>query len=119
MPGTLYERLGGRRGIEAIAHAAVDNHLQNPLVAARFRATDIARAKAMATQFFCMGSGGPERYEGKDMRAAHLGMNINEQEYMAVMDDIVSALKAPGIGAAEQAEVVAILYSLKGDILRV
>jgi hemoglobin len=119
MPGTLYERLGGRKGIEAIAHAAVDNHLKSPLVAARFRATDLDRAKRMATQFFCMGSGGPERYEGKDMRTAHLGMNVNEQEYMAVMDDIVAAMTSHGVAAPVQGEVVAILFSLKGDILRI
>jgi hemoglobin len=97
----------------------VDNHLRNPVVATRFRNTDVAKAKRLATQFFCAGAGGKEAYEGRDMRAAHLGMNINEREYMAVMDDIVEAMKAHKVGPQEISDVVAILYSLKGEILHV
>lgn len=46
-------------------------------------------------------------------------MNISEQEYMSVMDDIVSAMNKNRIDDASRNEVVAILYSLKGDIIRV
>jgi hemoglobin len=73
----------------------------------------------MAREFFCAGAGGPERYTGKDMLAAHKGMNISEQEYLAVMDDIVGALAKNGIDEPTKGEVVAILYSLKGSIIRV
>jgi hemoglobin len=47
------------------------------------------------------------------------GMNISEQEYMAVMDDILGALAKNGIDQQTCNEVVAILYSLKGEIIRV
>ena len=73
----------------------------------------------MAFEFFCAGTGGPEPYTGKDMLAAHKGMNISEQEYLAVMDDIVEAMTKNAIDAATQNEVIAILYSLKGNIIRV
>lgn len=119
MKKSLYERLGGRPGIGAIAAKAVANHARNPVVAPRFRASDLPKVTEAATLFFCAGSGGPEAYPGKDMRSAHLGMNVNEREYMAVMDDIVAAMKDVRVGPEEQAEVVAILYSLKGEILGV
>jgi hemoglobin len=119
MDDSLYARLGGFKGISAIAGAAVDHHLRNPEVATRFRNLDVPKAKKLATQFFCAGSGGPEAYEGRDMRTTHLGMNINEREYMAVMDDILRAVDEHKVGPRERAEVVAILYSLKGEILRV
>lgn len=57
-------------------------------------------------------------YEGRNMRTAHAGMNINEQELVAAIDDIVAAPQGQGVGAAEVGEVVAILYSLKGEVLR-
>jgi len=46
-------------------------------------------------------------------------MNISEQELVAVIDDIVKAMEMHQVGPQEKGEVVAILYSLKGDIVRV
>jgi hemoglobin len=115
---SLYDRLGGAAGITAIVSDAVDNHLNNPVVSPRFRAsTDIPRAKRLAAEFFCAGAGGPETYSGKDMRAAHRGMNINEQEYLAVIDDVMAALAKHKIDDATCKDVLSILYSLKGEVL--
>ena len=66
-----------------------------------------------------MGTGGPQEYTGKDMLTAHRGMNISEREYMAVVDDILAALQSNGVGEREQQEMLAIAWSLKGDILHV
>jgi len=49
---------------------------------------------------------------------AHKGMNINEQELVAAIDDILEAMAKNGYDQAEKNEVVAILYSLKGDVVR-
>jgi len=119
MAETLYQRLGGAERIAAIIDDAIDRHAVNPALAARFRGKDLPRLKALGVQFFCAGAGGPQKYEGRDLRTAHAGMNISEQEFLATMDDIVAALDAHGVAAAEVNEVVGILYSLKGDVLRI
>lgn len=117
---SLYDRLGGAQGISRIVDDVIDAHLSNPLVGTRFQnVKDIEHAKAMAREFFAAGSGGPEKYSGKDMRTAHAGMNISEQEYLAVMDDIMGALQKHKIDENTQKDVLAILYSLKGEIIRV
>ena len=88
MAKTLYERLGGADGIARLVDDAVDAHLSNPEVKTRFENTkDIEHAKKMSREFFCAGAGGPETYTGRDMRTAHKGMNISEQEYVAVVDE--------------------------------
>ena len=51
-------------------------------------------------------------------RAAHRGMNISEQEYLAVADDIMAALDKNGVGDQEKREILMIAFSLKGEILR-
>ena len=120
MSKSLYERLGGGNGIAGIVGDVVAAHLVNPLVKARFEnVEDIDKLKRLATEFFAAGSGGPEKYSGKDMHAAHQGMNISEQEYLAVMDDIMGVLSKRGIDDQTQKDVLAILYSLKGEIIRV
>jgi hemoglobin len=115
---SLYERLGGGERISAIINDAIDLHLKNPLIAPRFQKSDVAKLKRLGHEFFCAGAGGPECYSGREMRAAHAGMNISEQEYMTTMDDIVQAMVKHDVPQAERNEVVAILFSLKNDILR-
>ena len=117
-PPSLYERLGGAERIAVIVDDALDRHAVNPLLAPRFRGKDLPRLKQLGTQFFCMGSGGPQRYEGRDMRTAHAGMNVSEQELVAAIDDFVTAMRAQGVGAAEVNEVVGMLYSVKNEVLR-
>ncbi len=115
---TLYQRLGGAQRVASIVDNAIDRHAVNPVLAPRFRGKDLPKLKALGTQFFCAGIGGPQRYEGRDLRTAHAGMNVSEAEYLATMDDIVAALQDHEVAPAEINEVVAILYALKGDVLR-
>jgi len=117
---SLYDRLGRFDGISRIVNDVVDAHLANPLVAPRFQAAkDMDRLRKLATEFFCAGCGGPEPYTGRDLLTTHKGMNINEQEYIAVMDDILGTLEKHDIDAGTRGEVAAILYSLKGEVIRV
>ena len=120
MSASLYDRLGGAAGISAIVDDVIANHLVNPAVQTRFMAVkDKEHLKKMAREFFGAGSGGPEPYTGRDMLTTHRGMNISEQEYLAVMDDIMAALDKNRIDDVTKKDVLAILYSLKGEIIRV
>jgi hemoglobin len=119
MAETLYQRLGGVERIAAIMEDTIDRHAVNPVLAPRFRGKDLVRLKQVATQFFCVGAGGPQKYEGRDLRTAHAGMNVSEQEFIATVDDIVAALNDHEVAPAEANEIVAILFSLKGEVLRV
>ena len=116
---SLYERLGGSEGIAAISSDVVDNHLTNAAVSPRFAESDIQKLKHAATTFFIQATGGPEVYEGKDMLAAHKGMNISATEFMAVLDDALNALDKNNIGQREQEEVLFALYSLRSQIVLV
>lgn len=123
MSKTLYERLGGINGITKLVDDVVDLHMLNPVIAPRFTpyAEDLdklAVIKNHTVNFFCMGSGGPQTYEGRDMPTTHKGMNISEQEYLAVIDDIMQALEKNDRGEEEKKDVLAILYSLKEGIIR-
>lgn len=120
MTTSLYQRLGGAGGIARLVDDIIAAHLNNPVVKTRFEnIKDLDHAREMARQFFSAGSGGPDAYTGRDMRTAHRGMNISEQEYLAAMDDIVGALDRHGLGEDTRKDVIAILYSLKGQIIRV
>ena len=80
---------------------------------------DLDHATKMAAEFFAAGSGGPDPYSGRDMLTTHKGMNVSEQEFIAVVDDIMWALDKHSMTDETKKDVLAILYSLKDEIIRV
>lgn len=121
---SLYARLGGTKGIHALVDDIVAHHMENPIIRVRFRPyletpDRLNVVKGHLCAFLEAGSGGSAKYEGRDMRATHRGMNINEAEYMAAVDDILAVLKKHAIDEQTQKDVLAIAYSLKGEILHV
>lgn len=122
MSNSLFERLGGRNGISNIVDDAVENHMNNTNVNARFlpfkdKPEQLAIIKNHTVDFFQAGSGGPNNYTGKDMVTAHTGMNISPAEYMHVVDDIFMALDKNAIDEDTKKDVLSILWSLKGMIM--
>ena len=121
---SLYERLGGSSGIAMLVDDIVSRHLDKPVIGARFRpyleAPDrLAATKRHLCEFLEAGSGGPARYAGRSMQAAHRGMNIGAAEYMAAVDDILASLRQHRIDDQTQKDVLAIAWGLKGEILHV
>ena len=105
MSDSLYQRLGGAERIAAVVDDAFDRHAVNPLLAPRFRGKDLPRLKLVGTQFFCAGSGGPQKYEGRDLRTTHAGMNANEQERIGNSNALFLSVAGlgPALGAAAAA----------------
>ena len=123
MSKTLYERLGEFNGITKLVDDVVDIHMINPSVSPRFlplkeKPEQLAMIKNHTVNFFCAGSGGPQTYGGRDMVSTHKGMNISEQEFLAVVDDIMAAMDKNNLGEEEKKDVLAILYSLKEQVIR-
>ena len=121
---SLFERLGGSSGIEGIVDVVAGRHLDNPTIGARFRPfleqpQKLQELKTHLARFLELGSGGPQRYAGRDMRSAHKGMNISPAEYVAATDDIVAALVQVGVDEQTRKDVLALVWSLKGDIVHV
>lgn len=121
---SLYERLGGTDGITAIVDEVVEAHMTNPAIKARFLPLKndpehFAEVKQHLINFFIMGSGGPQMYTGKDMHSAHVGMNISQGEYMSVIDDILTALDKKNVDEQSRKDVLAILFSLKDQMIRI
>lgn len=120
---SLFERLGGSAGINALVEDIVALHMDNPVIRVRFRpyleTEKLAVTKRHLCAFLEAGSGGPAQYSGRSMGDTHRGMNISEAEYMAALDDILDALRKHEIDQQTQKDVLAIAYSLKGEILHV
>lgn len=114
---TLYERLGGKEAITAVVDALSANVAADTRINHRFANANIRRFKAQMVELLCEASGGPCKYKGMDMPTVHSGMKITEAEFMAVAENASKTLDSFNVPAAEKNEVMALLGSMKGDIV--
>ena len=123
-PKHLYERLGGKAAIEKVVDTFVDSLvkdpqlLENPTIKAAVAHAKPKRLKARISAMVCQATGGPCDYKGKNMRTAHAGMNITEADWNKMVDDFVAALNKYHVPAAEQKDLLNIISTTKGDIVK-
>lgn len=122
LPVSLFDRLGGTAGITSIVDDVIEAHMKNPKISEIFipykkQPERLAAIRQHTIDFFSAGSGGNIEYKGRDMVSTHKGMNITPEQYMCVIDDILSVLNSHNIDENSQKDVLAILWSLKGMIM--
>ena len=118
---SLYERLGG---YDALA-AAVDDLLPrlhgDSQIGAYWKGQNThtkKRGRQLLLDFLVEALGGPAAYVGLDMKAAHHGLGINENDWTAMERHVVAVLDKFGIQGQEREEFLAAAGSLKGDIVQ-
>jgi hemoglobin len=116
-PASLYARLGQRPAIEAVMTDFVGRAARDRRTAKRFEKTDAKALIAKLTDQVCAASGGPCRYTGKDMKAAHAGMKITDREWNITGAHLLAAMRAKKVPRKEQQEVMALLGPMKADIV--
>jgi len=79
---TLYDKLGGKKAIVAVVDQFVNNVGGDSRINGYFKATvadpkRLASFKGKLVDQICEAAGGPCKYKGKDMKAAHKGMGVD------------------------------------------
>ena len=114
---SLYERLGGKPAIQAVVDDFVANVAADGRINQRFAGANIPRLKTMLVDQICEATGGPCKYTGQSMKAAHAGMKITDAEFNALVGDLVLSLDKHKVPAAEKGELLSALGGMKGDIV--
>lgn len=115
---TLYQRLGGEEKVRKIVKDVLDRNYNNPVIGHHFKKVDMNKLNERVFEFFSMGIGGPHQYTGKDMRSAHSDLNITEDDFDRANNDMILALKENDVADQEINEIISILNSMKGDVVR-
>ena len=113
----LYERLGSWEGIQQIVRDTIANHQKNPAISHYFADVEVAELAGHVTAFFAAGTGGPSKYEGRDMTTTHATMGLSDADFNSAVADVLLALDQNGIGDTEKAEVANILESLRPAVM--
>jgi hemoglobin len=120
---SLYQRLGGMPAIQAIVDDYFDRIMADDWVNKFFAhaASDPENArayKAKLADFICQGTGGPCKYMGADMFAAHKGRGITEEAFNALVSDLVAALDRFQVPEKEKKQLLGLLGPMKPAIVQ-
>ena len=116
---TLYEKLP-----EGAVAQAVDKFYEKVLADDRvngfFKGVDMDRQRRMQTAFLTYAFGGPNAYEGKDLRAAHahlVAKGLNDTHFDIIVEHLGTTLKEMGVGDEDIAQATKIANSVRNDVL--
>lgn len=127
-PNSLYMRLGGEPAITAVCDDFVGRAASDPKVnffrkgvpgAKEWQPTpeELATFKKHLVQFVEMAAGGPQMYEGRDMKTVHKGMKITSSEFDALAADLSASLDKFNVPAREKGELLSAVAGTKKDIV--
>lgn len=113
----LYDRLGGYDKISALTTEIVSLHEQNEAIQHVMEGVDGEQLAKHVADFVASGTGGPEKYTGRDMVSAHEHLKLTDADFVSAGGDIVKAMQSFRYGEEEIHEVICILVSLKDQVV--
>jgi hemoglobin len=116
-PRSLFDRLGGQPAITAVVGEFVARTTTDPRIKERFFNTDADNLKRLLVEFVCQATGGPCKYTGRDMPTSHAGMDLVDDEFNALVEDLAGALDKFNVPDKEKGELLGALGPLKPQIV--
>jgi len=132
----LFDRLGGEAGISNIVADFVPRAMQDPRVDWQRQGTkrtglfhrdqskewnptpeNVAELQKHFVQFLALATGGPAKYDGKEIKATHKSMHVSNPEFDAALGDLKASLDRLQIPNKEQKELLAIIESTRPQIV--
>jgi hemoglobin len=120
---SLYERLGGLAPISVVVNDFIDAMVpdevmnKNPAIDATRKTVPASYLKYHVTAMVCQAAGGPCQYSGRGMAESHAHLNITGAEWDRMVVILTGVLNKHGVPAEEQAELMEIMGSTKGEIV--
>lgn len=112
-----YEMIGGEAAVAAAVDDFYSKLTSDPETAEFFQDTDVVELKIRQRMFLTAALGGPDAYEGRDMRAAHAHLHVTEEHFDLFLDHLAGSLADLGFDAARIAEVRRSLEPLRLEIV--
>jgi hemoglobin len=117
---SLYQRLGGYDALAAVTDDFIGRLATDPQLKRFFMGHNkegLTRIRQHIIDFLCVATGGPCAYTGQDMKTAHTGLGITEDDWNITVKHLVETLDKFKVPDKEKNEVLTAVSSLKGDIV--
>ena len=117
---SLYARLGGYDAIAAVVDDFIGRLVADKKLAKYFvghSEDSLKKIRMHVIDQLCAATGGPCLYVGRDMRTSHHGLGITGAEWDFATKHLVETLDKFKVPQAEKNEVLALVGTLKKDIV--
>ena len=117
---SLYQRLGGYDALAAVSDDFIMRLASDKKLGRFVTGLSVDSQKKLRqhlVDFLCEKAGGPCFYLGRDMKTAHTGLKITDEDWEIGATALVATLDKFKVPQKEKDEVVALVVSLKGDIV--
>jgi hemoglobin len=114
---SLLAELGGRGAVEAVVAGFYEKVLADARLAPFFRNVSMSRLHAHQVDFFCAVLGGADLYRGRNMVAAHVGLDISDADFDAVAGHLMATLEELGVSEAHRLRVLGLVAPLRSQIV--
>jgi hemoglobin len=118
---SLYEKLGGEPAVSAAVEIFYRKVLSDYRINRFFENSDMDKQIAKQKSFLTMAFGGPNNYNGADMRKAHEQMvkklGLDDSHFDAVMEHLGATLQELNVPNELIAQAAAIAESTRNDVL--
>ena len=113
----VFKALHGLEGIDRIVTVVIEAMRTDPRTADFFRAADLVRLHRTLVEQFCYVAGGPCRYSGMDMKAAHAHMGVQQVHFNALVEHLEAAMSKEGVPWRVQARLLGKFAPMKRDVV--
>lgn len=114
---SLYDKLGGKTGIETLTTALLERVYADDRIAFLFQDADRENLHELIVEQICMEAGGPCEYTGLPMDEGHSGLQIKHSEFDAFVEDFILAMQDVGLSYRTQNRVLAIFAPMRDEIV--
>ncbi len=120
MNQNLYHKLGGEAAVNAAVDIFYRKVLSDDRISEFFDDVDMESQAAKQKAFLTMAFGGPNNYNGMDMRRGHAHLvkrGLNDSHFDAVVENLAATLKELNVGGDLISEVAALCETTRNDVL--
>ena len=114
---SIYEELGGDDFVAAAVEKFYTKLKTDPVVGGFFDGADLARLETHQRMFLTAALGGPDAYEGRDMRAAHAHLEITDADFDVFLECLAETLAETEASPERVAEVLEAVTPLRVEIV--
>lgn len=114
---SLYQRIGGKAALNAAVDLFYVKVLADKRVNFFFEDINMKVQHEKQKAFLAAALGGPIAWTGKDMRQAHANLDLREEDFTAIAENLQATLTELKLDDSLIAEIMAIVGSTKNDVL--
>ena len=114
---SIFESIGGNSSIARVVEIFYEKLRNDEVIGVFFENQDMSTLRTQQTMFLTAALGGPDAYQGRDMRAAHAHLSITDTDFDLFLEHLAETFAELGAPREPIAEMLGALEALRTEIV--